>query len=153
MNSEYGISADSEGLLTWGWVEEQLVAARNYWLCTTRADGRPHTMPVWALWFEGELLFSTDPNSVNGRNLARDPRISVHLESGDECVILEGTAERFSDARALIRFADAYQVKYGFRPDPNSEAHGVYVVRPALALAWREKDFLKSATRWRFTEG
>lgn len=152
MDPEYGIPSDTEGLLTWEWAEGQMTAARNYWVCTTRADGRPHAMPVWGLWFEGELVFSTDPKSVKGRNLARDPRIAVHLESGDECMVLEGVAERFSDHEALVRFADAYEAKYAFRPDPASEAHGVYVVRPNVALAWLEQDFLKTATRWRFTD-
>lgn len=150
MSGEYGIPSDTEGMLSWEWVEQQLTAARSYWVCTTRKDGRPHAMPVWALWFEGELVFSTDPRSVKGRNLARDPRIAVHLESGDDCVILEGMVERFADREALVRFADAYEAKYGFRPDPGSEAHGVYVVRPEVAMAWLEKDFLKTATRWRF---
>ena len=37
-------------------------------------------------------------------------------------------------------------------PDPDSAAHGVYVVQPDVAMAWLEKDFLKTATRWRFAD-
>ena len=43
------------------------------WVCSTRPDGRPHAMPVWALWIDGALWFSTDPSSYKARNLARSP--------------------------------------------------------------------------------
>jgi hypothetical protein len=33
------------------------------------------------------VLFSTDPGSVTGRNLRRDSRLVVHLESGDEVAV------------------------------------------------------------------
>ena len=38
------------GLLPWSWAEERLRDSRNYWLATVRPDGRPHVMPVWAVW-------------------------------------------------------------------------------------------------------
>jgi hypothetical protein len=50
----------------------------------------------------------------------------------------------------LGRFADAYEAKYKFRPDVTGAASPVYRVRPAVALAWEEKDFPKTATRWTF---
>ena len=52
----YGVSADASGaeLLPWSWAAECLAGARNYWLCTARVDGRPHAMPVWAVWLEDD---------------------------------------------------------------------------------------------------
>ena len=38
MPAGYGIKREADGQLPWSWVEEQLVAARSYWVCTTRAD-------------------------------------------------------------------------------------------------------------------
>ena len=92
----YGLGdAPADGsALPWTQVEEWLAASRNYWVCTVRADGRPHAMPVWGLWVDGELWFSTDPTSVKGRNLDARPDVVVHLESGDEVCVLEGRAER-----------------------------------------------------------
>ena len=69
-------------------------AGRSYWVTTTRADGRPHAMPVWGLWLDGALWFSSDPDSVKGRNLAARPDAVVHLESGDEVCILDGRVRR-----------------------------------------------------------
>jgi Pyridoxamine 5'-phosphate oxidase len=82
MPDAYGIgrggSAAGE-LLPWSTVEEWLVNSRNYWVCTTRADGRPHAKPVWGIWMEEMAVFSTAPASVTGRNLQRDPRVAIHL--------------------------------------------------------------------------
>ena len=150
MPSGYGIRADADGQVAWEWVEQQLTTRRNYWVCTTRSDGRPHAMPVWAVWVEGVLLFSTDPKSLKGRNLAARPHVSVHLESGDEVVILEGVAARMERDR-LAAFADAYDAKYGYRVDTDNADFGLYQLEPERVLAWRESDFPTSATRFRRT--
>ena len=34
------------GELLWSRAEQRLVAARTYWIATTRPDGRPHCRPV-----------------------------------------------------------------------------------------------------------
>lgn len=147
----YGIDPSKiEGLLPWSFVAERMAGSRNYWVATTRTDGRPHAMPVWGLWLDGVFYFSTDPKSVKGRNLAARPEVVVHLESGDEAVILEGTVEHVSEQAELVRFADAYDAKYHFRPDPTNPDQGVYRLNVRTAFAWTEKDFLTTTTRWRF---
>lgn len=126
-----------------GWVE-----ARNYWVVTVRPDGRPHTAPVWGIWWDGTLWFGTGPSSVKGRNLAADPRLAVHLESGDEVAVLEGTAAPAAVPPAEVTaFADAYQAKYSFRPDPSD---GMYRVQPATMLTWNESVFPHGKFRWRW---
>ena len=79
----YKVPADGSGaeLLPWSWAEERLVSARSYWICTTRADGRPHAMPVWGVWLDGGLWFSTGRSSQKARNLARSAAVVVHPES------------------------------------------------------------------------
>ena len=139
----YGISEEAEGMLPWSWAAERLEASRNYWIVTAAADGRPHAAPVWGLWLDDALLFGTSPDSRKGRNLARDPRVVIHLESGDEVVILEGEVDR---ARVDDRTADAYDAKYGLRP-PGEE---LLRLRPRIAFAWLERDYPKTATRFAF---
>jgi PPOX class probable F420-dependent enzyme len=148
----YGLGeAPADGsALPWSRVVEWLTGARSYWVCTTRADGRPHSMPVWGLWLDGTVWFSTDPRSLKARNLESRPDVVVHLESGDEVCVLEGTATRVRDAEPLQRFDDAYLEKYDVRPSAMGEAAGVYVVHPTVALAWAEADFATSATRFTF---
>jgi pyridoxine/pyridoxamine 5'-phosphate oxidase len=140
----YGISEDSDGLLDWSWAAERLTASRNYWIVTAGEDGRPHAAPVWGLWLDEALVFGTSPESRKGKNLVRDPRVVVHLESGDEVVILEGSIER---APIDDRIADIYKAKYDFRPEPSD---GWFWLRPSSALAWLESDYPKTATRFTF---
>jgi hypothetical protein len=145
-SSAYGISAADEGLLPWRWAEERLAAARNYWVSTASPDGGPSAMPVWGLWLDGAVVFGTSPRSRKARNLARDPRAVVHLESGDEVVILEGEVAPPA-AELAGRVPDAYEQKYDHRPEVGD---GWFALRPGRAFAWRERDYPQSATRFDF---
>src|SRR5436190_619714 len=81
----------------WSRVEEVLAGARNYWIATAGLVGRPHAAPVWALWLDGVVYFSTGKESRKARNLAANPDVVVHVESaGGEMVIVEGRAEEIS---------------------------------------------------------
>ena len=154
MPATYGVGAGAPAQpVLWDAVRQRLEAARNYWVVTVRADGRPHAMPVWGVWHGGAVCFSTDPASRKGRNLAANPEVVVHLESGDDVVVVEGTAAPLTDPDALTRFADAYEAKYRFRPDVGDPACGVYRVRPRVVFAWVEQDFPTTATRWSFGDG
>jgi PPOX class probable F420-dependent enzyme len=146
MPAGYGVPTDASGaeLLPWSWAEEQLTQARNYWVCTTRADGRPHAVPVWGVWADDAVWFGTSPDSAKGRNMARDPRVVVHLESGDEVVILEGEVELPADLPQTV--ADAYEKKYGHRVER------LLAFRPHVAQTWTESDFVRNATRWVFDQ-
>jgi pyridoxine/pyridoxamine 5'-phosphate oxidase len=144
----YGIHEDAEGLLSWSWATERLARARNYWVSTTRPDGRPHAMPVWGLWHEDAFYFSTSPDSRKARNLASNPATVVHLESGDEVVILEGQAEHVTDGALLRRVSEDYSRKYEFEVVFAADGRPLFSVRPRVAYAWQERDFPATATRF-----
>jgi hypothetical protein len=146
----YGIALGEEGLLPWSWAEERLTTSRNYWIVSADARGRPHAMPVWGLWLDGAVWFSSDGDSRKSRNISVRPRIVVHLESGDEVVIVEGDADEVRDRPTLAPFARAYGRKYGFRFDLEHPIGLVYRVRPGAVVGWLEEDFPSTATRWRF---
>jgi Pyridoxamine 5'-phosphate oxidase len=140
----YGISQDAEGVVEWDWADERLARSRNYWITTVSANGAPHAVPVWGVWLDGALVFGTDPAAVKARNLERDPRVVVHLESGDEVVILHARAEPVP-AEMGDAVLDAYEAKYGMRMELGD---GWFLIRPHRALAWRETDYPSSATRF-----
>ena len=145
MPASYGLkSLESGGLMSWGYVEKRLTESKSYWVSTTKPDGRPHAMPVWGLWLLGRFYFGTDPTSRKGRNLAANPAIIVHLESGDDVVIVEGVAENVGDELLRTQLRAAYQAKYDVDAAPD------YGVRPQVILAWLEADFPGTATRFRF---
>jgi general stress protein 26 len=139
----YGISDSDEGMLDWSWAEQRLATSRNYWIVTADEDGAPAAAPVWGVWVDGAVYFGTNPRSQKGRNLARDPRVLVHLESGDEVVILHGEVELSEVAATIL---DAYEAKYDYRPPGKS----LFRLQPRRALAWLEKDFPNTATRFDF---
>ncbi|MEH1128172.1 pyridoxamine 5'-phosphate oxidase family protein [Micromonospora sp. CPCC 206061] len=150
----FGAPAPPGDLLPWEWAERRLVAARNYWIASTRPGGRPHCRPVWGVWLAGGFWFST--GSLARHNLAAVPEISVHLESGDEVVIVEGVAERVGGAERLGEFVVDYNAKYGWDMAPSldgvadsSGASGpAYRVAPRVVFGW-EPD-MRAPTRWSF---
>jgi hypothetical protein len=138
----YGIAAGEEGLLPWEWADERLAAAHNYWIA---ANG-PVAAPVWGVWLGGAFVFGTNPESAKGRSLRRDPRIVVHLESGDEVVMLHGRVGTL-DAELAVRAGPAYKAKYDIATEPGE---GWYVLRPSHVHAWLESDYPRTATRFDF---
>ena len=142
----YGIAEEPEGMVDWAWADERLAASRNYWIVTADADGRPRSAPVWGLWFEDAVVFGTSPASRKARNLARDPRVVINLESGDEVVILEGEV---APVETTEEIAAAFAAKYDWKPEVG-ERDGWFQLGPRTAYAWLEADYPKSATRFDF---
>lgn len=143
MPVSYGVPASGEGMLPWGHVRERTAPARNYWLSTVRPDGRPHSVPVWGVWVDETLHFGGGRDTRKARNIAANPNVVAHSESGEDVVIIEGVAEEVTDPEAQERIDDAYEAKYGVR-------HGtpVWALRPRVVQAW--SSFPKDATRWVF---
>ncbi len=144
----YGISESLEGALPWTWAEDRLRETRNFWVSSTRPDGRPHAMPVWAVWQDGALYFSTARTSVKARNLFANPSCTVTTESANEAVILEGRAVVEEDHSVLKPVWDAYKAKY----DWSLDGENMFVLRPRVAFAFIEtpEQFATAATRWTF---
>ena len=86
----YGVPETLAGILTWSAARRRLETSRNYWLATLHPDGRPHVMPVWGVWMEGELYFSTGPESRKAKNLRADPRCTVTIEDASQPIVVEG---------------------------------------------------------------
>jgi hypothetical protein len=149
----YGVASASErrGLLPWSWAVERLRASHDYWLSTTTTSGAPHLMPVWGVWHEGALWFSSGLRSRKARNLARDTRCAVATDDAHDPVVLEGDADRVVDPAELVAFNDRVNAKYGtdyaadfYDPDVN----GVWALRPTRAFGIAGDDFTGSPTRW-----
>src|SRR5260370_11980398 len=70
-------SKDLRGLKPWPWALERLEKSHNYWISTTRPDGRPHLMLVWGVWWQDAFWFSTGPRTRKARNIAADPPIVI----------------------------------------------------------------------------
>jgi hypothetical protein len=149
----YGIPETIEGVLPWSHVEERMQAALNYWIGTVDPQGHPHATPVWGAWLDGTLFFDGSPQTRRGRNLASNPNVVIHLESGADVVILQGQADQIMgpDRPLAERLVAAYTAKYkdfGYAPSPDTwKTGGLYRVTVRTAYAWTQ--FPQDATRWR----
>ena len=151
----YGIEppGSGTGLLPWAWAEERLIGSRNYWLATSWPDGRPHVMPVWAVWHARALWFSSGIHSRKAKNLAHDPRCVLTTEDAQRPVVIEGEAElltEHADLELLLKLENAkYDTNYGMDMLAPDFARA-YRVRPLWAFGLVSDDFTGSPTRWTF---
>ena len=155
MPDGYGIPDNHDDLLPWSFVEERMAEAKNYWIATANKNGHPAATPVWGAWVDGKLYFDGAPQTRRGRNISQNPRVVVHLESGDQVVILEGRASILTGApeRALAeKVAAVYRAKYassGYSPAPDQwDGGGLFIFEPESAMGWAQ--FPKDVTRWTF---
>ena len=90
-----------------------------------------------------------------GRNLAADPRVVVHLESGEDVVIVRGTAEDLGAPGQSPEVVAALAAKYAgesdrqYMPDADPDFDVVYGLRPRSAMMWRLADYEGSQRHWR----
>jgi PPOX class probable F420-dependent enzyme len=151
----YGILAadGGSGLIPWAEAERRLTVSHDYWCATVRPDGRPHVMPVWGVWLEGQVWFSSSRQSRKARDLEADPRCTLTTDDAQNPVVLDGVAARVTDPGAIAGFLDAVNAKYdaGLAIDfLDPEVNGSYAVRPSTVIALTHGDFTGSPTRWRF---
>lgn len=155
MPDGYGIPDTDDGLISWDEVESRLVASEQYWMATTRNDGRPHVVPRWGVWLDGRLFYDGSPETVHVKNLIRNSACTLHLEDGWRAVIVEGRSRPTESPGIKLgtRIAAAMSQKYGekgYSPEPDAwesdGAGGLCCFIPDKALAWF--DFPKDVTRF-----
>jgi len=99
---------------------------------TVDPDGRPQLSIVWAKGDGDAIVFSTLANRRKGRNLARDPKISVLLPNPDgpyEYVEVRGTAVVTPDPGGSL--IDELSWKYNGRgfTEPDEKSQQRVIVR------------------------
>jgi hypothetical protein len=119
------------------------------WLTTINSDGSPHVTPVGCAQLEGVWYFTSGPRTRKSRNLAADARCVVSVATQPFDLVLEGSAERITDADELRSVADEYnrggwpaQVEGdAFTAEYSAPSAGpppwhVYKIKPAAAYAF-----------------
>lgn len=145
--SMFGAPAEAPSI-DWAWADDQLRRADFYWVL---ARPVPHPRPVWGVWHEHELVLSLG-SPVLLRQIAADPRVTVHLESSVDVVVLEG--DRVGDTVDPAAIA-RYDAKYDWAYD--AAQYGPFmVVAPTVVKAWRAagpagRDGFQSSARWRWS--
>lgn len=135
-------------------VDAFLAAGRTCRVATVGADGRPHVVPLWFVW-DGEALWLWSiTRSRRWADLARDPRVAVVVDTGEQydqlCgVEIGGTAEpvgpvpRPTDAEVPATAGPEllFARKYGGTDTFGADGRHAWLrIRPETLVSW---DFRK----------
>ena len=79
--------------------------------------GWPHSMPLWYVPRDGEIWIWTYAKSQKVKNLERDPRATLLIETGFEYgelrgIQVEAEAELIRDTERVVEFAKLLTIRY-----------------------------------------
>jgi PPOX class probable F420-dependent enzyme len=79
--------------------------------------GWPHVMPLWYVLRDGEIWVWTYAKSQKAKNLERDPRATLMVETGVEYaelrgVMIEAEAELIRDTDEIVEFGKELTIRY-----------------------------------------
>ncbi len=134
------------------------------WLATVRPDGRPHVMPLGALWVDGAFYFNAGATTRKAQNLAHNSHCVLTIATHDFDLVVEGKAMKVTDPARASRIAEAYRSQgwpatvldgtASLTADYSAPSAGpspwdVYEVTPETVFALGTAEPY-GATRWRF---
>jgi PPOX class probable F420-dependent enzyme len=124
--------------------DELLESERVVVVSSNGVRGWPHSMPMWFVVRDGEIWVWTYAKSQKVRNLERDPRATLLVETGTEYselrgVQIEAEAELVRDPERVAEFGAELTVRY---------AEGIQSVEGEAAAALRAQAAKRVAIRF-----
>lgn len=132
-----------------------LDAARKVQVATINQDGTPHLVTMYYVMLGGQITFWTYRTSQKALNLARDPRVTCLVESGEQYfdlrgVQVQGTVRRIEDPAEVRAIGRRIAAAMGGVPE---EALAEYVehaarkrvgfaVEPRRVISWDHSKLL-----------
>jgi PPOX class probable F420-dependent enzyme len=109
--------------------------------------GWPHVMPLWYVARDGEIWIWTYAKSQKVKNLERDPRATLLIETGVEYgelrgVQIEAEAEIIRDLDEIVEYATEMTIRYseGIESVEGDAAAGLQAQAPKrVAIRFRPK--------------
>ncbi|MGW5262762.1 pyridoxamine 5'-phosphate oxidase family protein [Microbispora sp. NPDC004025] len=132
-------------------IAELLRAAGKLQLATINPDGTPHLVTMFYGLDDGHVTFWTYAKSQKAHNIARDPRVSCLIETGDDYaqlrgVLVYGKARLIDDPAAVLeaglgivgRMAGGPVDDPGMREyvEHTARKRVAYVVEPVRVVSW-----------------
>jgi nitroimidazol reductase NimA-like FMN-containing flavoprotein (pyridoxamine 5'-phosphate oxidase superfamily) len=146
----------------WAAARHRLAEGEWYWLATVRPDGRPHVMPLLAVWLDDALYFVAGAATRKAKNLAHNSHCVIAVATIDAHFVVEGKAMKVREEAKLQRVASVYASKYEWHvtvrdgafygdgaPTAGPPPYEVYEVTPTIAFGFGTDETF-SPTRWRF---
>ena len=135
-----------------------LAESRKLQLATINPDGTPHLVTMFYVLLGGRIAFWTYRTSQKARNLARDPRLTCLVETGEEYFELRGVqvagrAQIVEDQAGILEIGRA--VAGGLAGVPADALDGYVeqaarkrvgvIVEPARTISWDHRKLLPPA--------
>lgn len=100
-----------------GWWQEFVgqVPPRTAKLAVVRKDGSPHVAPVWVDLDDDDIIFMTSADTIKGKAIRRDARVSLCFDDEDPpfaFVTIAGTASLSTDPAELLHWATRIGGRY-----------------------------------------
>jgi len=140
-------------------VAEMLAAGRKVQLATINPDGYPHLVTMYYTLIDGKIAFWTYRTSQKALNLARDPRISCLVETGEAYfdlrgVQIQGVVQTIEDPAAVLEIGIGISKVMG-SGDAGETGDAVrdyvahtarkrfgYIVQPTRIISWDHSKLL-----------
>ncbi|WP_406433318.1 pyridoxamine 5'-phosphate oxidase family protein [Streptomyces sp. NBC_00631] len=140
-------------MMTSGELDEFLTTQRTCRVATVSASGAPHVSALWFAWDGRSLWLYSVVRSQRWKDLSRDPRVAVVVDSGEEYdqlrgVELRGTVEfvgevpRTGELVAELDYIETVFARKNFGLDemPHDGRHAWARLTPTKIASW---DFRK----------
>ncbi len=137
-----------------------LAQARKLQLATINRDGTPHLVTMYYVLLDERITFWTYRSSQKARNLARDPRVTCLVETGEQYfdlrgVQVQGVVRTVQDPAGVLeigrRIAAVMAGEHEGLADDYVEHTARkrlgYVIEPARVISWDHGKLLPPAGR------
>lgn len=84
-------------------------------IATTRADGRPHVVPIWFVLDGDDVIFTTGVDRVKAKAMRRDARVALCVDDQEPpyaYVSIEGTVRIEENSPEMLRWATLIGARY-----------------------------------------
>ena len=132
-----------------------LAGFRKVQLATINQDGTPHLVAMYYVMLDDQIAFWTYRSSQKARNLARDPRITCLVETGEQYfdlrgVQVQGVTQCIEDPAAVREIGRRVAAGMGDAPADTLEEyveHAArkrfgYAVEPRRIISWDHSKLL-----------
>ena len=85
-------------------------------IATVKPSGKPHVVPVLALYYDGKVYFSADRDSVKVKNILSNNNVATVTGDGYRTVVMEGKARILGEEEIANGIAELFQEKHPWRP-------------------------------------